>query len=456
MQFRHTIVLAITAMFMAVSCITVDKTLGEDMVSSNHKLLVHEAEIEIPLQIKSAQPIQGLSSGECVFGAIRTEELGLVQFSTVADICPNFAGWDFGKDPVIKDIYFLAPISSTYCANDNQSGVPQIVSIHRTNKRIDSTTVYNNSFTAADYDPVPLNRNENIFFGGDSLRIYLDKSFAEEILTATQEERDSLNLFAERFKGLVIKTSAPEEGVYGGRENTMSFGAGAVYIRVDYQPTWEEGLSRKDTIFTLSWGYNYCLNISEYESDSMQTETPGELLPVEGGAGLKPFISHSTFKDAIEAWKEKMGYTGKKLMVAKGELKFPFEIPDDFDMTKYPASIYPCHKQKDTTLNADFLYTLDDVNVTGYNIGNINRSLCQYAIDIPTYIQDIVSMEKSELDSSYDLWIIPTATVSSTDMYGTTTTSYNLDLTTYYTGIINGPEAKRKPTLKLIYSVLDE
>lgn len=453
MQFRHTIVFAVVAMFMAVSCITVDKTLGEEFISTNQNLPVHTAVLDLPVQVKSSSPLQGLSAGESIFGAIRTKEYGLVQFSTMADICPNMSGWDFGKDPVVKEVYFMAPITSTYVEQDDQKGIPQILTMHRTKRRIDTTTVFNNSITAADYDPQPLNVSEYLYFGGDSLRIYLHNSFGEEILASSQAERDSLNLFVENYKGIILKSSTPEEGVYGGRENTLSFGTGAIYILVDYQPTWEAGLARKDTIFTLSWGYNYCVNVSEYESSSLETDAPEQLLPYEGCAGIKPHINHSDIKNAIESWKSQMQFGDRKVIVAKGELVFPFEIPENMDMTKYPSMIYPCNRKIDTTYNAKFFYPLEDVNVSGYNIGSIDRSLCQYAMDIPSYIQDIVSKEKSEINEEYDLWLMPI--FSQTDSYYNTTT-YSLDCTTYYTGSLNGPAAERRPQLRLVYSVLEE
>lgn len=453
MQFKNTIVLVFAAVFMAVSCITVDKTLGEDFIPTNQDLPVQTIELDLPVQVKSSSPLQGFSGGESIFGAIRTKEFGLVQFSTAADICPNMTGWDFGKDPVVKEVYLLAPITGTYVSQDNQSGIPQSVTLHRTYKRIDTTTVLNNSFTAADYDPQPMNLAENLYFGGDSLRIYLKNSFGEEILASSQQERDSLNLFVEKYKGILLKTSAPEEGVYGGRENTLSFGTGAIYIRVDYQPTWGNNLARKDTIFTLSWGYNYCLNISEHESSTMETAEPGEILQIEGGAGLKPYISHKDIKDAIDNWKEDMGYTDKHVVIAKGEFIFPFEIPQDMDMTKYPSSLYPCNRVLDTTYNAKFFYPLEDVNVAGYNIGSQDRSLCQYAMDVPSYIQEIVSKDKSEIDDSYDIWLMPI--FSQTDSYYNTTT-YSLDCTTYYTGNLNGPASARNPKLKLVYTIMDE
>lgn len=453
MQFKHRIVLAVVAIFMAVSCITVDKTLGEDLISDNQNLPVYTAEIDLPVQVKSSSPIQGLTTGECLFGAIKTKEYGLVQFSSAADICPNMKGWDFGKDPVVKEIYFLAPISSTYCVDDKQAGVPQQVTLHRTYKRVDTTTLYNNSFTAADYDPEPLNAAEYLYFGGDSIKIMLKNSYAEEILSSTTAERDSLNLFAHKMKGLLLKTSTPEDGIYGGRENTLSFGTGSVHLAVNFQPTWEEGLSRKDTIFTLSWGYNYSINISEYESGALETETPGDILDIEGCAGVKPYISHTALKDAIDNWKKEMGFTNENILIAKGELVFPFEIPEDFDMTKYPSNLYPCNYVIDTTYNSKFFNTLGDINVSGYNIGAINRSLCEYAMDIPTYIQHFVSKDKSELNDTYDMWLMPIFT--SVDSY-TGQASYSIDCTTYYNGKINGPQSKNKPKLRLIYSVMEQ
>ncbi len=454
MQFKHTIVFAVVAIFMAVSCITVDKSLGEDFISSNQDLPVYSVELDVPVQVKSSSPLQGISAESSIFGAIRTEEFGLARFSTIADICPNMSNWDFGKDPVIKEVYFLAPIGNQNVAQDNQNGIPQSITLHRTYKRVDTTSVFNNSFTEADYDPEPLNVSENIYFGGDSLKIHLKKSFAEEILASTQEQRDSLNLFAEHYKGIMIRSSLPEDGTYGGRSNIMSYGSGAIYIRVDYQPTWEEGLSRKDTIFTLSWGYNYCLNISEYESDKLQTEKPGEILQYEGIAGLKPYISHSEMKALIDNWKAEMGYLDKYVLISKGTLIFPFEIPEDLDMTKYPTNIYPCQKQYDSTYNADIFNTLEDCYVEGYNIGNQDRSLCRYAMDIPSYVQDMVRKDASEIDDSYNLWMMPILAQTSDEYSGATT--YSMDFANYYTGHLNGPAAERKPKLLLVYSVLEE
>lgn len=455
MQFRHTIVLALAAIFMAVSCVSVDKTMGENMVPGNQSLPVSMAEIEIPVQLKSSQPLQTLSAEEGTFGAIRTEEYGLVEFATAADLYPSVSGWDFGKDAVVKGIYLLANISATYSSHDQQEGIPQQVFVHRTFRNIDSTTLYNSSFTAADYDPAPLNTGEVIYFGTDSLKIHLNKEYAKELLTATKEERDTLRLFAERFKGLLIRSSAPAEGSIGGRENLLNFGMGALYITINFQPTWKEGLSRKDTIFTINYGKDYCLNISSYESDKLQTDMPSDNLAFEGAAGLKPYIDKDDLKQAIENWKSREGLQGKDIIIAKAALVFPFETPDNLDMSTYPGSMYPCIREFDTTFNANLFFTAKDINAEGLSVGTLNRSLCEYRMDVPSLIQDFVSKDASELNElGHNIWIMPTK--SSIDSYYGVTT-HTIDNITYFTGKLNGNNTKSEkggPKLQLVYSVM--
>ena len=194
----------------------------------------------------------------------------------------------------------------------------------------------------------------------------------------------------------------------------------------------------------------------------MQTAEPLEILPVEGVAGVKPYISKDALKDAIDAWKISEGYENENLAIAKATMVFPFEIPQDNDMTKYPQMLYPCNKELDTTFNANFFFTHDDISTTGYSIGAINRSLCEYKVDIPSVIQDFVSKRKSELDDTYNMWLLPIYSETD-DTYGNT--YYYIDQGTYYVGNINGPayskvregESKpRRPKLQLVYSVLNK
>ena len=454
MQFKNTIVLAVAALFMAVSCISSDKSVGDNLIPDNQDLVVRTAEIALPVQLKSSQPLQSLSNTECAFGAIRTPEHGLAEFATAANICPNVNGWNFGKDIQVKEVYFLANVSQIFVPDNQQKGIPQNITIHRTRKLIEPTTVHNNAFTEDDYDKEPLNASEAVYFGGDSLKIHLKKSFAEEVFTATREDLDTLMRFAKRFKGLMIKSSVPEDGFFGGRENFINYGTASVFISVNFQPTWAEGLARKDTIFVLNFGTEMCLNLSSYQSNFLQTDAPGNVLNIEGAAGIKPYISKEDLKHAIDSWKSHEGLDGKNIIIARGSLVFPFEMPDDMDMSKYPPTLYPCNREYDTTYKANIFYPIMDVNIQGYNVGTINRSLKEYRMDIPSIIQDFVSKDASQLDNlTHNLWIMPTK--SETDSYYGNTT-YDVDLSTYFLGSVNGPEHEKYPTLQIVYTVMED
>lgn len=481
MLLKNKLVLAVIALFMAVSCITVDKTMGEELVPATQDLPIYIEEFDLPVQIKSSDSLRSISTSYGIFGAVSTPEYGLAEFATMAELCPSMTGWDFGKDAVVKEVYFTANISNHYVAQDNQTGIPQNITMHRTYVGIDSTVNFNNSITEADYNPEPLNVGENVYFGGDSIKMYLKNSFGEEILTATRNELDTLDNFVKKFKGVLIKSSTPDEGTTGGRVNLIDYGTGAIYIRVNFQPTWSEGLSRKDTLFYLSFGYNYYLNLSSYNSGDLQQVDPTSTLPIEGIGGVKPFIDHNALKDTIDNWKARMGYQNKDIVVAKAELTFPFEIPADLDMTKYPQFLYPCQRLKDTITYktvTDWCYTpLEDIYVNGFSKGEINRSLCHYTMDIPSIMQKYVSKEKSELDKTYDMWIMPiyeqeeTSSNSTNGYYDyysyyyygyypsystSSTVYYYIDDFNYYVGSINGPQSERKPKLTLIYSVINE
>ncbi len=452
MQFKHTIALAFAAFFLAVSCITVDKKMGDDLVPGNQDLAVSMAEFEIPVQLKSSQPVQSLSSSQGTFGSIRTKEFGLAEFATAADLYPLLAGWDLGDDPVVKEVYFIGNVSQISVAENQQDGIPQQVYIHRTYKNVDSAAIFNNSFGPEDYDPTPLNVGEVMYFGTDSLKVHLNKEYGAELLKATQEEKDTVELYAKRFKGILIRTNTPEEGVYGGRQNFLNMSEGSVYITVNFQPTWEENLERKDTIFVLQFGYDMCLNLSSYQSNSMQTTTPDTTLLFEGAAGLKPYIDKDELKRTIDAWKTSEGLDGKDIIIAKGSLVFPFEIPEDNDMTKYPGNLYPCNRAYDTTYKANIFYPVDDIYAEGYSIGTMNRSLEEYRMDVPALIQDFVTLDASELDDlKHNIWLMPTIS-DINSYYGTTT--HRIDQFAYYVGKLKGPGAKRAPKLQIIYSIL--
>ncbi len=455
-SLRKPALLLMTA-FTVFSCITVDKSLGEQYVPEDHDLVVKTVSLKLPVTLKSEDSLQGVSSDYATVGAIRTSQFGLAGFGVSANICPPTRSFKFGKDPVIKYIYLSAPVKSSLVIDDSQTAIPQDIFVHRLKKRLDSTTVYCNSVTSADYDPVPLNLSSATYFGGDTIKVYLKNEYGTELLSAKPEELDSLDLFINRFKGLYVRSSAPEGNLDGGRMSHIQRSSAAIVMKYNFQPEWKEGLERKDTIVYMSFGDGYCLNTSEYGSANLETDQPLDILPVEGVAGVKPYVDAKALKSIIDAWVKENGYDNKKIIVSKALFSFPFEVPGNFDMTKYPQYLFPTQRYANTIksedgkdINQKYYYLFDDVNTPGNNLGAINRSLCEYYGDISPMIQKMINKDASEINGRYNFWLAPLQSIK--NQYNGTV-SYHPDVYNYYVGKINGPEAVRYPELKILFAV---
>lgn len=452
MHFKDTLskltllVLTVSSVF---SCITVNKTIGEGYVPEDQELKIRIAHFRLPVTLKMQDSLQATSTDYAIVGAIRTPEFGLVKMGSAANVCQPTTTLRFGKDPVIKSIYFTAAVPAKKVMEDNQMNIPQDVFVYRLNKRLDTTTVFCNSITPADYDPVPLNTSSVTYFGGDSIKVYLNNAYGTELLSATEKELDSINLFIDRFKGLYLECSAPEGSLTGGRENLLGFSSAIIMMKYNFQPTWQEGLSRKDTTVYLNYGDGYCLNTSTYGSEGLETAEPLEILPVEGIAGIKPYVDAKVLKDTLDKWAQKNNYNPKKIIVSKASFSLPFEIPADFDMTKYPTYLFPT--QRIENQNLMIYYPFNDVNSTGNSLGGMNRSLAEYQGDLSSAIQQMLNKDAADIGAKYDFWFAPIQKLTD-QYYGTV--SYAPDFYTYSVGKVNGPKAERYPKLTLVFSVL--
>ena len=456
MRFRdilRTSVLLLTISLVAVSCITVDKSLGSENIPNDHILKVMTATFQLPMELKMSDSIQSTSSSSYTIGAINTSEFGMAKFGTAANLCPFYSGLRFGEDPKVNEVYLSITRSATQAFTDNQAGIIQGINVYRLTKYLDTTDIYNNSLTPNDYMPTPLNIGTAVFSSKDSVIIALNNSLGEDILNASNEELDTLSLFQKNIRGLYITCDTPPKDIIGGRINQVSFGSAILYISYNFKPTWDKSLPRKDTLIGLYVGYNYCLNTSSYSSKNLETNKPLKFLPIEGIGGIKPYINTSALKDTLDNWMEKMGYDKTKVLISRATVTLPFELPTNLnEMDYYPKYLYPCHRVKNTTSSTTYYLPFDEVDVEGNERGIINRSLLNYSGDISPTIQYIINKDKNNIDSSYDIFILPLSESTSTVGYSSTTV-YVVDYLNYYIGKINGPLSNNPPTLSILYSV---
>ncbi|MEZ7953949.1 MAG: DUF4270 family protein, partial [Bacteroidales bacterium] len=221
-RFNPSKIIALTAsLFLVASCITVDKKAGEGLVPSDQIFKIAIKEFDLPVQTKSSDSLQTMTSGALVVGANKDSDLGVTTSYGAFRMYPQKDTNGFGTDPRINYLRMLIQVTGNIVLDEADSRIPQNIYIHRLLTDMDSLKIYNNSISEADYDPNPLNPGGNTYFGGDTLNIDLIADYGRELLTASHEEMDSLELFVKRFKGFVIKTDPLPGSLTGGRFNII-------------------------------------------------------------------------------------------------------------------------------------------------------------------------------------------------------------------------------------------
>lgn len=452
--FRY-LILPAAASLLTYSCITVDKTLGDSNVSNDYLMQVGTAKFHLPLQTKIADSLQALNASYGYFGAVRTKEFGLANFTCATNFSPVYTGMNLGKDAVVKKIYISMLLSGNSITDKSQEGITQNVHVYRMNKYVDTTDKYNNMVTSSDYIHTQINTGSTIYTGTDSLTIYLDKNFGTEILKATDEQLDSTTKFVKAYKGLYFTCDPPAAGAYGGRVNKFAVSTSYLYIIMNFQPTWKSGLARKDTTLIFALGVDYAQNESTYQSKALESVTPQQYIDIEGMGGLKPYIDPLVLKDTLDNWVAKMGYDKKRILISRATYYLPYELPtDESRITNYYQQyLYPCNKVADTT--SYYYYPLSDVYSTSNTAGTINRSLYYYSGQMSSTLQKIINADRSTIasDKKYKMWLMPI--VSTTSSYSSSTT-FSLDATTYSIGQINGPANTNYPYIEIVYAVLKD
>lgn len=341
---------------------------------------------------------------------------------------------------------------STVVYNQSQEGIAQNIYIYKLTRSLDSTTLFNTSLTAADYDPTPISVGSPIFFGDDSLKIYLSEDYGKELLKTTPAEFDSLSLFVERVKGLYITTDTPDLVAEGGRLNYLNLGESYIYLNY-YLTDPERDFNRFDTTETFMVGYGFAVNSLRTSSDALANDTPGDKLYIESMSGIKPKINGDKLKKILTEWMEENGYNNKNVLISRASLDFPYEADySDYDIldNQYPSNIFPCYKYA----SPDSLQSyrpLEEI-YSNTSIGQINRSLLKYTCDITDYVQSLIKKDAAKITSEDDLYISPV--YSYTD--SSSNTYYAFDCDNYRKAILNGPTSERKPTLTLTFAILNE
>jgi Domain of unknown function (DUF4270) len=429
-----------------VSCIDVNKSTGGEFVPDDQKFVIAIKEFDLPVQQKSSDSIQTIFSGDAVIGAYKDPELGITTSAAAVRFIPQVRKNTFGNNPVPKSLKLSIAVSSKIVLDQKDANIPQNVYVYVLRKDLDSTVMYNNSITAADFDPVPL--AGNVFFGGDSINMDLPLSYAADLLSATQEERDSVPFFQKRFKGFYIATEPLPGSLTGGRFNIIT--TSNIYMTLTYNHI-DDTISKSDSVLIYYASESEPnINIIKHSSKSLETSTPTNKLYVEGLAGLKPFIDFSAVKNTINSWVLSQNSVLSKVVIAKAEIILPYEFPADYlTIGQYPSQLFLATRETEDLYEGPYYRLLPEISLVD-DKGLNNRSKFYYSMNITSYLQSVLKgklTKKNELEA----YVVPAMSLTNSS---TGETSYFFDNTAYSKGVFNGTAATRKPKLRISYAII--
>lgn len=424
------------------SCITVDNRMGSDLVPANQIIHIYTADFEAPMYTATADSLNMSSPPYIEFGSLNTPLFGKTSSSSVIQIAPYAYQTEYGKDPVVENMFVHIPLSGRTVFQEQDRYTPQNVYVYKLIKDLDHLSVYHNSFSEDFIDPIPVNKPGYIYLGGDTLYLEFKKSFAYELLQADSAERVNPDEFAKRFKGLYFTTEPYKGTEPGGRINYLDMEEANLYL--NYKS--EGGDSLITYFFNI---YNTYYNISSHESSHLATKEPASALYYEGLAGVKPCLDAAALAKQIKSWGDQQvpPIQTSQLLVSRAQLVMPVPIPQDGDYTAVdnaPEKLFPCTwVDKDTLV---YHRPLREVNQENHG-GTMNRTHWEYTYEITSYIQEL--LKKQEFAEKDNLWILPTYSYSTNQGE-----VYEVDNFTYRNTLFNGNLSDRPPYVRITYAVL--
>lgn len=448
-RFNPLPLLAITlSVFLTASCIDIDKTAGDGFVPSDQLLGISVKEFDLPVQMKQSDSLQSMYTGAVIVGAYKDELFGLTSAGGAFRIIPQKDSNDFGNAPAANYFRMNIQFADNIVLNESESSIPQNIFIYKLREDLDTLKFYTNSLDASAYDPAPLNPGGTVYFGGDTLSIDLSLEYANHLLTANAEERDSLELFFKKFKGLYISTEPLPGSQTGGRFNIIQ--PEDIYMTLSYHHV-DDSVDKQDSLllYYVSPGEPN-INIFKHSSSGLATAQATEKLYVEGIAGIKPYIDMAQVRSNLAQWATANNFPLERVVVARAELIFPYEFPSNYvTMGQYPAQLFLATRTTGDSYDGLYYELLPEIAYTDRN-GTNNRSQFSYNLNITSYLQKVLG-NKFTNRRDLEAYVMP---VMSTSNSQTGEVSYFVDNSVYYKGVLNGMNSLRRPKLRIAYTVI--
>lgn len=441
-------VVALLALFTLSSCIEKNYTLGNSLVPVNQEIDIKTASFDIPVDLRMSDSLQTSIASSVTVGAIRTHTFGLFRSEGALTITPGTDTVRWGNSPTVRHIYLALARDTTIYLDPSQASIPQGMHVYQLNRPLDSTFCLNNSITPADYDPTDLLAGNVPYMGEDVFYLDLKDAFAERFFNLSDASLDSAELMIKALHGLYITCDDPEETLEGGRLNVLDLSSSGLCLMFDYSDI--DG-SRKSSTAYFKLGEKQCVNICTSGSDRLVTDDPVETIYVEGLCGIKPHISATRLREAIDVWAKQNSIPLDRMIVVKAAFDFPFEYSGDrtqFD--SWSDNLFPCQRVRNSNGLPSY-NPLEEITDDNLENGELDRMNLTYKSNASAFLQALIRKNPADLTEEDDLWIMPTVGISDSSSGAT---YYYSDYFYYHQDILNGTGAERHPVLRLTYTIL--
>ena len=414
------------------SCVTVDNSLGANLIPLSQLYDVYTAEFPLTdIEMKMLDSLSGYSNTRITVGAVRDTEFGLTTRGCALSLVPIADSVNFGKNPVFKSFRFTAARDTVSFADASEENILQNINVYELKNPMDFSFVDLN--TPVEHKPERITDGVPVYNGHDSLTFRFSRAFGEKYMQITMADLKDMKTYLSKYPGIYIDTDEPA-GI-GGRINMFSLQLGVNssygYVTKDYAElsfTAEYNGERKDSSFLFYFSPNdfvnldslvtaksssdysdyytfpqYCFNTTTHESAGRSGKVTDRIC-IEGGGGLKAVFSAEEILGKLRGEIAQHGDPAEAVLT-RATLVLPFEFPEDYkDMYKYPDYISPtCRLSYEDGVS---FASLTDVSSTSQNPGKLDRSRLEYAPDVTYHIQKLLQVKEGAKLSNFDIWTL--------------------------------------------------
>ena len=484
---------ALSLMFGAVSCVTINEQLGDNFIPTDQLWQVYPCEAQplTEITMERSNSLSGYSTSRFTFGSVNDERFQSVK-STSFTLVPFAKDIDFGEDWEVMQFHFSAARDTFSVLYDYQKRMLQNVRVYELNQVLDSTILYTGAFSEEDVltkfvnTDYAITAGTPIYNGGDSLSFDFSSAYAEKVINGIiewqkmeKERRDSLDNYLKHVPGIYICSDPQTER--GGRINMFDLPIRASdgyidgnYAELKINTRYKNREERTDTSFLFYFGpseflkddatsypaqYAFNASTNTAASDFMSTWDRTEIY-IEGGSGYKPVVKAAQIKEIVNNLIEEKSaeIDAGKVVINKATINLPYNVNGDWSkLDKYPLILSPTVKLMSDDKKYVSYAGLTDSSIESENHGNINRSLSKYSPDISHHVQEIVKLtqgkgedvDPNETDeqfaeriAKYDIWfLIMHEEITESNSPGSAYDDYydNLLYNSYYNNMMYDP-----------------